>query len=46
LADRLRERGIFVKPLGDSRLGAGFMRITTALPADNARVVRALQELL
>ena len=46
LADRLRERGIFVKPLGDPQLGPGFMRVTTALPADNARVVQALQELL
>ncbi|MEJ2688645.1 MAG: histidinol-phosphate transaminase [Deltaproteobacteria bacterium] len=46
LAGRLRERGIFVKPLGDPQLGSGFMRVTTALPADNARVVQALQELL
>ncbi|MBE0575550.1 MAG: hypothetical protein IH613_06595 [Desulfuromonadales bacterium] len=46
LAGHLRERGIFVKPLGDPRLGPGFMRVTTALPADNSRVVQALRKLL
>ena len=46
LAARLRERGIFVKPLGDTRLGPGYMRVTTALPDDNARVIEALRELL
>jgi histidinol-phosphate aminotransferase len=46
LAERLRQRGILVKPLNDTRLGPGYMRITTALPADNARFVAALQELL
>lgn len=46
LADRLRERGIFIKPLNDRGLGAGFMRVTTALPEDNRRVVQALQEVL
>lgn len=46
LAARLRERGILVKPLGDARLGGGFMRVTTALPEDNARFVAALRELL
>ncbi|MEJ2686210.1 MAG: histidinol-phosphate transaminase, partial [Gammaproteobacteria bacterium] len=39
LAGRLRERGILVKPLNDPALGPGFMRVTTALPEDNARVV-------
>lgn len=46
LAARLLERDILVKPLGDARLGAGTMRVTTALPEDNARFVAALRELL
>ena len=46
LAEKLRDRGIFVKPLNDLALGPGFMRVTTALPEDNARVIAALRELL
>jgi len=46
LAKGLKEQGIFIKPLGDPILGSGFMRVTTALPEDNARVVQALRELL
>jgi histidinol-phosphate aminotransferase len=46
LAARLKEHGVYVKPLGDARLGTGFMRVTTALPEDNARVIAALRELL
>lgn len=46
LAERLRERGILVKPLGDRRLGPGFMGVTTARPADNDRFLRALRALL
>ena len=46
LAGKLLDRGIFVKPLNDPVLGPGFMRVTTALPDDNARVVAALRELL
>jgi len=46
LADKLRGYGILVKPLGDPRLGNGFMRVTTALPNENASVVRAFRELL
>ena len=46
LAARLQERGIFIKPLGDPGLAPGFMRVTTALPDDNTRVVQALRELL
>jgi histidinol-phosphate aminotransferase len=46
LARSLEERSILMKPLNDIRLGPGFMRITTALPEDNARFVKALQELL
>ena len=46
LAERLRKRNILVKPLGDARLGPGYMRVTTALPEDNVRFVAVLQELL
>ncbi len=46
LADQLRARDILVKPLDDPRLGSGFLRVTTALPHDNARVVAALRALL
>ncbi len=46
LAGKLLERDILVKPLGEERLGAGYMRVTTALPEDNARFVAALRELL
>jgi histidinol-phosphate aminotransferase len=46
LADSLKDQGIFIKPLGDPALGPGFMRVTTALPDDNARVVEALRNLL
>lgn len=46
VAKRLGEKEILVKPLDDPRLGPGFMRVTTALPEDNDRVVAALEELL
>jgi len=46
LASSLREQRIFIKPLGDPALGPGFMRVTTALPEDNACVVKALRNLL
>jgi histidinol-phosphate aminotransferase len=46
LARALGERGILVKPLGDARLGPGYMRVTTALPEDNARFLAVLRELL
>jgi histidinol-phosphate aminotransferase len=46
LAASLKERNILVKPLNDERLAHGYMRVTTALPADNARFVAALRELL
>lgn len=46
LAAALAPRGILVKPLDDPVLGRGFMRVTTALPHDNERVVAALHELL
>ncbi|WP_225336152.1 pyridoxal phosphate-dependent aminotransferase [Halomicrobium urmianum] len=46
VAARLRERQIFAKPLDDERLGDGYMRVTTARPGDNERVVEALREIL
>jgi histidinol-phosphate aminotransferase len=46
LAEQLKVRGILVKPLNDPRLGPGYMRVTTALPEDNQRVVATLRELL
>jgi histidinol-phosphate aminotransferase len=46
LAAGLRARNILVKPLNDPILGPGYMRVTTALPEDNARFVAALRELL
>lgn len=46
LAARLAEQKILVKPLNDPRLGSGYMRVTTALPQDNARFVGVLRELL
>lgn len=42
----LKQRDILVKPLDDGLLGPGYMRVTTALPEDNARFVAALRELL
>jgi histidinol-phosphate aminotransferase len=46
LAARLEARDIRVKPLRDPRLGPGFLRVTTALPEDNARFLAVLEELL
>jgi len=46
LANGLQQQGIFIKPLGDPALDPGFMRVTTALPDDNKRVVQALRKLL
>ena len=46
LAERMREHGIFIKPLKDPMLGKSFMRVTTALPEDNECVVDALRKLL
>jgi histidinol-phosphate aminotransferase len=46
VADALRECGILVRPLEDPELGSGFMRVTTARPAANRRVVDALAEIL
>ncbi|MDY0012232.1 MAG: histidinol-phosphate transaminase [Rhodocyclaceae bacterium] len=46
VAARLHERSVLVKPLNDARLGPGYMRVTTALPDDNVRVVAALKAVL
>jgi histidinol-phosphate aminotransferase len=46
LARQLARYGILIKPLDDPGLGCGYMRVTTALPADNARVIEAFRELL
>lgn len=46
LAAALRERQILVKPLAGPRLGPGYMRITTSLPDDNAKLLAALREIL
>ena len=46
VAARLRDRGILVKPLGDPRLGPGFMRVTTSRPEDNASFVEVLKQVL
>ena len=46
LAQQLKARDILIKPLGDSRLGPGYMRVTTARPEDNAHFVEALKALL
>jgi histidinol-phosphate aminotransferase len=46
VAAELRERDILVKPLDDERLGPGYMRVTTARPAENERFLGALGEIL
>ena len=46
LSEKMKQRGVLLKPLNDSRLGKGFMRVTTALPKDNERVLQILRELL
>ena len=42
----LKQQGFLLKPLNDPLLGDGFMRVTTALPEDNARFVNVLKKLL
>jgi histidinol-phosphate aminotransferase len=46
LTAALAERGIHLKPLDDDRLGAGYVRVTTGRPAENERLVTALEDLL
>ena len=44
IADALAAERILVKPLDVPRLGAGFIRMTTAVPEDNAKVLRVLRD--
>ena len=46
LAEKMKHRGVLLKPLNDPTLGKGFMRITTALPEDNEHVLQIMRELL
>lgn len=46
LAARLAERDIHIKPLNDPVLGPGYMRVTTGLPEQNARLLSALEAIL
>jgi histidinol-phosphate aminotransferase len=46
IAASLKAHNILIKPLGSPHLGPGYMRVTTALPQDNARFVVALRTLL
>lgn len=46
LARHLRDRNILIKALQDERLGPGFMRVTTAMPEENARFLEALKTVL
>jgi hypothetical protein len=43
IARELAKRNSLIKPLGDARLGRGYMRVTTALPE---RFIAALAEIL
>lgn len=45
LAEKLKANDILIKPLKDPVLGPGFMRVTTALPEDNARFLEVLRGL-
>jgi histidinol-phosphate aminotransferase len=44
IADALAAQRILVKPLHEPRLGAGFIRMTTAVPDDNAKVLEVLRQ--
>jgi histidinol-phosphate aminotransferase len=46
LARQMKEHGVLIRALNDPHLGPGFMRVTTALPADNERVLEVLRQLL
>jgi histidinol-phosphate aminotransferase len=46
LAEQLKTYQILVKPLNHPRLGSGFMRVTTAMPEENQRVVETLNRLI
>jgi histidinol-phosphate aminotransferase len=44
IADALAAQHILVKPLAVPRLGPGFIRMTTAIPEDNAKVLHVLSD--
>jgi len=44
--ERLRDRKTLVKPLNDARLVPGYMRVSAALPEEDARFLAALKEIL
>ena len=46
VAAKLREQSILIKALNDVTLGPGFMRVTTALPAENRRFLEAMKKVL
>jgi histidinol-phosphate aminotransferase len=46
VASALRKQDIFIKPLDNSRLGPGYMRVTTARPVENQQVLDAIEEVL
>jgi histidinol-phosphate aminotransferase len=46
VARELALHNILVRPLGDADLGPGFVRVTTATPQQNQRVVAALRDIL
>jgi histidinol-phosphate aminotransferase len=46
ISEELKQRGFLLKPLNNTLLGDGFMRVTTAMPEDNMRFVNILKELL
>lgn len=46
IARRLEMQNILLRPLNDPLLGPGYMGLTTALPNENAKVVRALMDIL
>jgi len=46
LAEQLKANNILIKPLGDPLLGPGYMRVTTALPEDNAHFIAVLRRIL
>lgn len=46
IAASLKAQDILIKPLNNPALGPGYMRVTTALPEDNARFVAALKTLV
>jgi histidinol-phosphate aminotransferase len=46
IAAALKAQGILIKALNDPALGSGYMRVTTALPEDNARFLAALRKML